>query len=196
MLWYELTRWWAYRRIKHPKMNLYVWVLPLALAVLSTAALLALPVRPAVAGRDGVLQAVIGVLTILPGFFLAALAAVATFQRPEMDVEMPAPAPVVGVRFGDAVVETEVTRRMFLSYLFSYLTIVSLILVIVCVSANFAAPSLASMLSSIEDENVRWWAQSIGRGAVVAFVSYWCASILITTLHGIFFLTERMHQPD
>lgn len=195
MLWYELTRWWTYRRIKHPKMHQYVWTVPLMITGIITAGMVMLPVSPSISGKDGVLDTVVQVAAILPGFFLAALAAVSTFQRPEMDVDMPSPAPEVKLRIGADTIETTVTRRMFLSYLFSYLTIVSLALVAFCTLANFIAPSVIWWISSIGSN----WAGVIScilQVAVFSFVTYWCASILTTTLHGIFFLTERMHQPN
>src|SRR5262245_33533402 len=145
MLWYELTRWWAYRRIKHPKMRLYVWWWPLAIAGVATSIVSLMPKHVPISGESGVLTGVISTLAILPGFFIAALAAVSTFQRPEMDTPMPRPTPTVQMRFEDKYVATELSRRMFLSYLFSYLSIVSLILVVICQSANLIAPSFSEM---------------------------------------------------
>lgn len=196
MLWYELTRWWAYRQIQHPMMRYYVWVVPSVLALLITVIFFALPVRPSLAGENGVLVAIVQVLALLPGFFIAALAAVATFNRPEMDQIMPASAPKIKVkRLGDWI-DVELTRRTFLTYLFSYLAVSSLLLTIICVAANFIAPSFQAMLE------VGWLSKygckiELGLKALsVLVLSYVLSSILITTLHGIYFICERIHQPQ
>lgn len=177
-------------------MFLYVWLVPVALAAVCTAFLLGLPVPPSITGPGGVLSIVIQISALLPGFFLAALAAVSTFQRPEMDVDMPAPAPVVKLRLGADNIEYTVTRRMFLSYLFSYLTIASLLIVVLSAIADLAGPSFSLLMSQIEDVDARNFAYLSTKILFVGFLMYWCSSILVSTLHGIYFLTERMHQPN
>lgn len=196
MVWYELSRWWAYRRIRHPTMHFYVWTIPCFIAFGTTLLFLMLPVRPSITGRDGLLAAIIQVLALLPGFFIAALAAVATFERPEMDVEMPAPAPTIKLNLGEQQIETELTRRMFLSYLFSYLSIASLFIVAFCAASELLAPSTKLVMSEIDLGDYNDIFQFTLLFWFLFFVFYWCSNIIIVTLHGIFFLVERMHQPN
>jgi hypothetical protein len=195
MLSYELGRWWAYRHIKHPQMPLYVWVLPLLVAFVATCAFFALPLRPSITGKEGLFAGIIQILVLLPGFFIAALAAVATFARPEMDEAMPAPAPTIMLNIGYEC-EVELTRRMFLSYLFSYLSIASLLLVTFCICTQLITPSLKYVISYNTFGHFSYYALGLLRAAATFFTFYWCGSIVITTLHGIFFMTERMHQPS
>ena len=113
MIWYELTRWWAYRSIKHPKMRMYTRVLPGVLAAVLTVVFFSLPNRPTIAGPSGLLDVISDFLVLLPGFFIASLAAVSTFQRKEMDEIMPYPTPTINLRLEGRNIEYELTRRMF-----------------------------------------------------------------------------------
>jgi hypothetical protein len=197
MIGYELGRWWAYRQIRHPKMRIYVWFLPGVIAATLTLIFLALPIRPAVSGAQGLLAAIVQFLAVLPGFFIASLAAVATFQRPEMDVEMPSPAPTVPIQTAGRKYNATLTRRIFLSYLFSYLAIASLFLLIFCLLSNLLAPAANKIIYiGIFFGDYQGLVKDGLLGIFLLFTFYWCASIVITMLHGIYFLTERMHQPS
>ena len=70
----------------------------------------------------------ITVFAILPGFFIAALAAVSTFNRPEMDEVMSGQAPELKLRTGEHESYVPLTTRMFTTHLFSYLTSISFLL--------------------------------------------------------------------
>ena len=52
-------------------------------------------VKPALAGSNGLAGSLLTLVSTLPGFYFAGLAAVATFGNATMDREMPAPAPEV-----------------------------------------------------------------------------------------------------
>ncbi len=64
------------------------------------------------------MQLVNGLLQVLIGFFVASLAAVATFQRPGMDENMRGKAPTLQGK--------GVTRRQYLCYMFGYLAFMSI----------------------------------------------------------------------
>jgi hypothetical protein len=189
MLFYELTSWWMYRRIKHPSMWWYVWGAPAALAAASSVAYVLLPIKPTV---DAVVTGVLQILAVLPGFYIAALAAVSTFDRPEMDEAMPAPAPKVPIYREGKWIEVALTRRLFLTYLFSYLSVLSLGIAAICVAVNLVEPSAKYILESFSKPHLL---SAFAEYSFVFVLSYFCASILISTLHGIYFLAERMHQP-
>ena len=195
MILYELTRWWNYRRIKHPSMAWYIWRIPGAAASLTAVTYILLPERPGVASPDGLISGVSQIMTILPGFFIAALAAVATFNREEMDDPMPAPTPTTTIFRQGEWIEVVLTRRLFLTYLFSYLSILSLGTSIVCLALKLAHPSAVYLFKNIYDPSWRSWLKDISEFSLALILFYICASILVTTLHGIYFLTERMHQP-
>jgi len=171
-----------------------VW-LPLGLSVIIIAIYFLLPVRPVVLGKDGAIAGVLTVLSTLPGFYFAGLAAVATFGSADMDREMPDPAPTVSILVGNAVVTNKLTRRLFLTYLFSYLVLLSLVLCFVLLFLNLAAPSIALWESELHGisygDDIAVALKFIVGTAVVLMAS----SLAVSTLPGVFFLTEKMHQP-
>lgn len=195
MVWYQLSRWFAYLRIEHPGMAAFRWWMPGVVAFVAAAIAIGLPVPPVISGQSGFLIPLSQVIAALPGFFIAALAAVATFQKEGMDSPMPPPAPVVRMRFGASDAPVQLTRRVFLSYLFSYLTVLSLFIALICIAANAVAPSAAVVFD--------WPSIGLPYADVMRHVMRFfffmilfsaLASLIITTLQGIYFLTERMHQ--
>ena len=195
MIVYELTRGLANRGIRHRDMHWYTTTIPLALTLVGSAAIFWLPSAPALLGKDGLIATSLAVVATLPGFYFAGLAAVATFNGINMDAVMPAPAAEATVRVGDARTDVKLSRRQFLSYLFSYLVLVSFAICGVSLLVSAATPSLQllkSQLTLYANGGAIW---QVGRTLfIVAYVSA-AASMLVTTLHGMFFLTERIHQP-
>jgi hypothetical protein len=192
---YELTRGFAYPFAKHPKMWIYTILVPTVLWALALAFYCLLPEKPALLGKDGTISSALGLVSTLPGFYFAGLAAVATFGGPGMDNEMPSPPPTLNVRVNGASVEVKLSRRQFLSYLFSYLVIISLILCAAMIMSNMMAPSLSnfhSVILGLKHGELTW---NIGKAVYVAIMSWPFSAMIVTTLHGIFFLTEKIHQP-
>jgi hypothetical protein len=196
MLAYEFSRWWAYRRISHSMMWRYIWGAPLVLTGVILCVYVVLPVKPRLGGDTGLLKSLSQILALLPGFFISALAAVATFNRPEMDETMPAPAPKVKIAHRGVLIDIELTRRMFLSYLFSYLSILSVALFIVVVVSPYLDPSLRHVLSwddwYITGDQTYFFLKYV----FICVISYFFSSLLFTTLHGVYFLCERIHMPN
>lgn len=192
---YELGRGLAYRSVRHPNARIVIDGIPLALAVLLLVAGRLFPVQPALLGKDGLFSAAMSVLSTLPGFYFAGLAAVATFSNAYMDLEMPAPAPEIDIVTRGQTITNKLTRRQYLSYLFSYLVVLSLVLCFVLLALNALTGSVALWKSGVLQ--VRYGALIWeGLREIVLFpISYLLTSLLVVTLHGVFFLTERIHQP-
>ena len=193
---YEMLRWAAYRSIKHASMRFYVSMLPLALCIPVTVLWVLLPVKPSLtATSGGMLASILTMVAALPGFFIAALAAVATFNKPEMDEEMPAPCPQIRVLRAGKFVDVSLTRRTFLTYLFAYLSVLSLLLAGYCIAGQLLGPTAIHWIESASF--VTWKKLSFGlTSAVYIFgLTYLIATMLVATLHGIYFIAERMHQP-
>lgn len=192
---YELSRGFAYRGIKHAGMRTYTTWLPLALAVIVVALYVVSPVKPKLVGSSGIASSLLTLVSTLPGFYFAGLAAVATFGNPTMDQVMPAPAPQVDMRVTGQTVPVELTRRLFLSYLFSYLVIVSLLLcfaLVALISLTDASNALHASIVRCTGVSWPWFAV---KGVIGFVLTFGFASLLVSTLHGIFFLTEKIHQP-
>lgn len=195
MIAYELTRGLAYRRIRHPEMHWYTRSIPLVITCTVSAAIFFLPSPPPLLGKDGLVATSLAVISTLPGFYFAGLAAVATFSGINMDAVMPAPAPTADVKIAGTKVTIDLSRRQFLSYLFSYLVLLSFGLCVVSLAMSAASPSLVQLHASLlefQNGHVIWMTCRIG--FIISYIAV-AASILVTTLHGMFFLTERIHQP-
>jgi hypothetical protein len=114
---YELVRGFAYLRIRHDKLRTWQFKFPFALAVACTTLFFLLPSPPVLLTKDGLIASNLSVISTLPGFYFAGLAAVATFNGLNMDAVMAAPSPKLITVVGGSPVEVELSRRQFLSYL-------------------------------------------------------------------------------
>lgn len=192
---YELSRGFAYRGISHGEMRTYTTWLPLFLTILAAALYALLPVKPTLVGSEGLVESLLTLVSTLPGFYFAGLAAVATFGSATMDHEMPAPAPQVEMRVRGQQVPVKLTRRLFLSYLFSYLVILSFGLCLALMAINAFAPSIDVLQAAM----CRWtgaaWPWRAVEGVTGFVLTFAFASMIVSTLHGVFFLTEKIHQP-
>lgn len=194
-LFYELSRGFAYRGISHGEMRTYTTWLPLLLSLIAVAIYAALPVKPPLVGDKGLAASLLTLVATLPGFYFAGLAAVATFGNSTMDQEMPAPTPEVEMLVRGQQVPVKLTRRLFLSYLFSYLVIVSFALCFALVAANALASSIDVVQATLRRLTGAHWPWLILKGAVGFGFVFAFASMVVSTLHGVFFLAEKIHQP-
>lgn len=196
MIRYELARGLAYRRIRHRDMHWYTSTIPGLICCVSLAIFFTLPVTPKLLGSDGLLASTLSVVSTLPGFYFAGLAAVATFSGLNMDRVMPGIPARLSVKVGTTAEDIDLSRRQFLSYLFSYLVLMSFVLCVAIIASNASAGSVALAK--------RWVVTTLTHGPMLwlglkfVFVTFFMAvssSIVVTTLHGMFFLSERIHQP-
>lgn len=194
MLRYQLTRAFAFRRIDHPHMRWIVTILPILIAVACTVITMLLPIRPRIFGGDGFNQNVLSLTSTLPGFYIAALAAVATFSQDSLDTIMQSPAPKIKLASGGKLASAEMTMRMFLSHLFAYLAMVSFLLIFFSILSKMVAPSVLYWLSLLGDYH---------KSAIIVLeISYFSTmfwligNILVVTLFGMYFLAERIHRPS
>lgn len=171
-------------------MRTYTIFLPVALTIILVSVYLLLPVKPVLIGPNGLAASLLTIVSTLPGFYFAGLAAVATFGSGTMDHEMPAPAPEVQMVVAGQSVTVKLTRRLFMSYLFSYLVIVSFALCFSLLIMNSVASSIDTLHAALLP-----WAWSIIKAAVGVSLAFAFASMVVSTLHGVFFLTEKIHQP-
>lgn len=193
---YELGRGFAYRRISHKEMRTYTTWLPLALTVVVVAIYVVLPVKPALVGSTGLASSLLTLVSTLPGFYFAGLAAVATFGNTTMDNEMPAPAPTIDLLVNGRIMKNNpLTRRLFLSYLFSYLVILSFGLCLALVAINALSGSIHALQAALIYATGATWPWFAVKGMVGVPLTFAFASMLVSTLHGVFFLTEKIHQP-
>jgi magnesium-transporting ATPase (P-type) len=187
MIFYQLSRPAAYLWIKDKAKWQIDWLYPFLIAAALTTAFFFLPVPRHLYGEKGIVKELIGFLQILPGFYLAALAAIATFNKNDLDFHLPAPTPQIDIKVNGKEVEIELTRRRMLSYLFGYLTFLSLALYLAVVLGTIAAPSAQKLFGAYLIA-----AKIVFLGTIVLF---FCQMIIIT-IFGLYQLCDRIHQPD
>lgn len=178
---YQLTRPVSYLRIAHEDKWIYDWLVPGVITTATTILLCWLTTVQYLTGDGGLLGQITGFLENLPGFFIAALAAVATFNRHDIDEVMSNP-PRVRIMYQGRLGFVEMTRRRFLCVLFSYLTAATIFLII-----------------------AYYLAAAIGKGANIPEAAQWVFAtaylfvfwqMIVATLLGLFYLGERLHTPD
>ncbi len=187
----ELTRPLSYLSIRHSTNSVQWinWWAPFLLAgiVCGIGALLDKPVD--IFSSSGVLSKVLGFIQNLPGFYLAALAAVATFNNPDMDKLMPGEPPTAKVLYNGKLTTVKLTRRRMLCMMFAYLTAVSFMLTLISIAAmTFASPlkeSITGQFSVVTLKAIFSLCYFVGLG-----------QMLLVTLWGLFYLGERIHTPD
>lgn len=179
---YQLTRPVSYLLLKHPAGKVYNWIIPLMLTALSLTILLLLAEISDVIGQNGLVENLTDFVISLPGFLIAALAAIATFNRPIIDQEM-IDAPTIDIKAGNTELEDQaLTRRDFLLRLFSFLTVDSIFLIIY---AKIGA--ITSVPSFLETEYfiAEWFF------AGIFLTIFW--QLLTLLLFGMYYLCERLN---
>lgn len=191
MILYQLTRPFAYLEIKGIQgKKIFDWYIPLVFTLLTFLFFFVTNNidLTKVVGEGNLIANLTGFIQNLPGFYIAALAAIATFNRPEIDYALISdgtkPYFIVksvknnGEKNDD---EVGVTRRIFLCFLFSFLTAESFVLIIlnkfadiITVSGNlFYLPYIYTF---------------------IYFMIFW--QLIITTFFGLYYLGNRIHIGD
>ncbi|MGA8121306.1 hypothetical protein [Rouxiella badensis] len=165
----------------------YDWYIPLALMIISMVYFYLLKIPFTDLSKDnGFIKTVVSFITSLPGFYIAALAAIATFNREQIDY------PLIGENgapFIEIVVtkengrtvnsQEELTRRLFLCMLFAFLTALSIIIIML---NAFASPVLAAYPNFV---------LHFIYSCVFIFLTW---QLLVTTFFGLYYLGNRIHM--
>lgn len=184
----QLLRPWSYLKIKAKGKACFDWGVPLSTAL--ALSIFAFYAGSAVSffGEAGLVEKIVYFLQGLPGFFIAALAAVATFNRGDLDALMAGEPPtLVSVKRGHKVI-CSLTRRRFLCALFSFLTAQSLLITVLGIfSVTFSA-----WIVNFTPSDMMNLARTFG---LFVFLFLLCQLLSVTSL-GLYYLGERMHVPD
>lgn len=169
---------------------LYDWITPLALTVLS---LLLIGYGNGwnieyVIDRSGLVTSIFDVIKNLPGFFIAALAAISTFNREGMDeiiTDQNGNSPTINLKHVNSSgieksFDCKLSRRVFLCMLFSYLTAASFAIIIIYIITNSAdLLNYSTPIASIS--------------AVIIFTFlFW--QVITCTFFGLYYLGEKIHH--
>lgn len=138
-------------------------------------------------GSQGLLDRLLTFVQTLAGFYIAALAAVSSFNSPHLDREMPSPAPTMYITYNGNMQLVSATRRRFLTSMFAYLTSLSFLFSLAAIATMVLAPVLKQ--NCVGAVFFLHW---FGAGFfLLALFQMTCV-----TFWGLFYLGERMITPD
>lgn len=177
-----------YLRIDHPAKAKYDYLIPALLAVALTVWVVFAPRPVSVFGQNGLLSIAGGLLQMLTGFYIASLAAIATFTRRSMDLVMPGVPPRLNVFERGVERQLRLTRRRFLCLMFGYMAFLSLFLYLL---GMFVVPSITAI-----KEIIPVAVHGYARGIFVAMYFFLFSNLLITTLLGLYYMADRIHRHD
>jgi len=187
---HPLLRPFAYLGIKHGSaLPIWInWVIPIVISLAGTFVLFKLVPAATLLSDNGFVARVLGFVQSLAGFYMAALAAIATFNNSDMDRFMPGEPPTMPIIYKGALETVKLTRRRFLSSMFAYLTLISVLVTL----ASIAALAIGLNLPKWFDGQWNW-------AIKLAFLLGYTLSIaqmICVTVWGLFYLGERIHTPD
>jgi hypothetical protein len=140
---------------------------------------------------NNLLSPIISFYQAMPGFYIAALAAIATFPSASMNKCMPEPTPYLLI---DQDVEDKssnrdyLSRRRFLCYMFAYLAFISIVFFFIAIGLNFT-------YSTVFFEVADWvFLLTYFINCIIVFFII-LQSIFITFL-GLWYLGHRIHLND
>lgn len=191
---YELGRPLAFSTIRGPGLRIYRDFIPWAVVVVTLVLYWCLPLRLALVGSVSISGLAAPFFASLPGFFIAALAAVATFNGADLDREMANVTAELTIRGEKGT--SAITLRVFLCYLFAYLTAISFLGFFLCASVSLLAGNLhelAQMASFGEPARELMVVNGL-RSLFVGLVALVGAKVVFCTALGLYFLAERVHQ--
>lgn len=177
-------------RIKHEFATAYTYWYP-AIATACTVGMLYFLVPTIDAYSDaGLISQLSPFLAVFAPFFLAALAAIATFSGPKfLDQSFQMTSDVTLKYAGElGVIEPQdVTPRHFLSLLFGYCCVISLALFLLSVLVPILAPNVATIFGD--------YAELLGWAFLFLYLFLFFQIVLLTLL-GIYYLSDKVHRPN
>lgn len=180
----------SYLRIRHEQKTFVDWTLPTLLSVLSVVLIyIANRISSINIYKEGeLISKILSFTQNLPGFYVAALAAIATFNKISIDQVMPDPAPKIDILIQGRSIPIELTRRRFLCLMFAFLTAESISVILSIIFGQF----MYLPIKSITPEILHVYISALYMFFIL--LMFW--QMIITTLWGLFYLGERLHQQD
>lgn len=180
-----------YIKIRSPFAFRYNYVYPLATTALVLLAVHAGPIDISLWRDGGISTKLSPLLAVLFPFYVAALAAVSTFPG-SSEIDKPFPPDSKGVCVtlaypgrGGVVVPHKITQRHFLSLLFGYCCVLSVVLLLL---SSISAPIAAGL--KVDNADARWWTSNISF-AIYIFIFF---QMITLTLLAIYYLSDKIHR--
>lgn len=176
-----------YLRIQHACMKYFNFVIPLIIATFTILIFILLSDTSAkLTGQNSFISVITEFLKILTGFYIAALAAVATFNKPDMDELMEGEPPKLKIKFREKTQIIDLTRRRFLCYLFGYLSFLSIVIYLGG-EFSFYLPNVYCIIFSS-----KCYIYIKYLSLFIYLFAFW--NLITNTLLGLYYLTDRMHR--
>jgi hypothetical protein len=188
---YQFFRPIAYLMIKGPSLNVYRYKLPLLATAVVGGLFIILPAKFDLVGDKSLSDYLISFFSSLPGFYIAALAAVVAFAGGDLDQDMPE-VTLKMTAHGDTA-NNPITLRVFLCFLFSYLTVLSFVGFFICLAGAMLASNVTILASGMSSDNAGFVAAAL-KTSFLATLVFLSASVVFCTVQGLYFLAERVHQ--
>lgn len=177
-----------YLRVSHGYAFRYNWLYPSLLGGTATLVILQLDTATSLFETDGLLRSFAPVLSILAPFYIAALAAVATFsgnQSVDRHFDMSQTVSLNVIGDGGDWENINVTPRHFLSLLFGYCTSQSIFLLLV----SILSPFIAKLAETASPSGAAFFLS-----AVFLTFTVLLSQLFLCTLLGVYYLADRIHR--
>ncbi|HCE9671638.1 hypothetical protein [Pseudomonas aeruginosa] len=174
-----------YLRIIHPQKWKTDWAYPIVLAIPYNLTTIYFKGVSWLSNSEKSLSFILGFLQTLPGFYIAALAVVASFGRRGMDQYISGTTPLSKQIIHGEIVEIKLTRRRFLAMLFSYLTFLSIVMVVMTfihLEIKLSTPP-----------------SNLALGIFAAFHAIYSIlffQLVVVTLWGVYYMGYRIYEED
>jgi len=178
-----------YLRLENNKgLSAHTWTFPLILTIFIVVISFLLPESVNIYGQNGLVRSINQLLSVLVAFYIASLAAIATFKSDTLDKKTTgSPVTLTVVRSGKKEQE-ELTRRKFLCLLFAYCAFMSIM--IFCMG-ELAVLMKTNVLAVVTDSLFL----SILKFIFMITYTFAICNLLSTTLLGLHYLADRIHRP-
>jgi hypothetical protein len=129
--------------------------------------------------------------SVLAGFYIAALVAVATFSSSLGDLDDKIEVGKILVRSSGE----ELTRREYVCAIFGFLSFLALLLSVVSAFSVIVAPTLKSILAdrTITVRDVSIGFEAVARSAGAILYTMLLSLMIVTTFHGLYYLMDRIY---
>lgn len=169
----------------------YDFVLPGMIAILSGIAVWYFSLDLGFFTQQGFVPDVMNLLNLLIAFFIAALAALATFDRPGLDEPMKGdPATLKRLNRHNEISEITLSHRQFVCYLFGFLSFISLILLMSLYTIRMLKIEIIDILL------LSSWVAEWGKPIAAAAFFFILSQLTIAMLLGVYFLSDRLQFLD
>lgn len=184
----QLLKPFGYLAIKHPYKWVVDWLYPFALALTTIILIASLASIKLLVSPGGMISMILSFVQSLPGFYIAALAAIATFGRLDIDDILPEPTPKVVVKLRGLENTIDLTRRRFLAMLFAFLTGESIAIVFFCIALLSFGPAVDDFI---------YMKTPIGHYLLIAALFCLFTSVyqmLLATFWGLYYLGYKLQE--